>query len=109
MQTDYKLAAVTGFFTGAFLLPLLYNLEIVFPFGIPRFMAVAIIPILWMAGIWLGNVLSRWVSIMAQFSRYTAAGFLSFAIDFGIFNLLIMLTGITSGFNLSLFKIEIKK
>ena len=104
MRTDYKIAVITGFFTGVFLLPLLYNLEIVFPFGISRFSVLIIISILWIAGIWIGNFLSRWMRIMAQFSRYVAAGFLSFAIDFGIFNLLIMLTGITSGFNLSLFK-----
>ena len=104
MHTDYKIAAIAGFFTGVFLMPLLYNLQITFPFGIPRFSLLVIIPILWMAGILLGKFLSRWLGVMAQFSRYVAAGFLSFAIDFGIFNLLIMLTGITSGFNLSLFK-----
>lgn len=101
---DYILAAVAGFFTGVFILPVLYNLEIVFPFGIPRRTVLFIIPLLWMAGIWLGKTLSRWVLMMAQFSRYVASGFLSFAIDFGIFNLLIMFTSIVSGGWLAVFK-----
>lgn len=104
MNRDYKIAAIAGFFTGVFLLPLLYNLEIMFPFGIPRLVVIVVIPMLWMAGIWLGIFLKRWFSIMAQFSRYVASGFLSFAIDFGIFNLLIMFTGIASGWGLALFK-----
>ena len=104
MRNDYKIAAVAGFFTGVFLMPLLQNLELIFPFSIPQGAVMVVIPILWMLGIWLGNFLSRWLRVMAQFSRYVASGFLSFAIDFGIFNLLIMLTGITSGLNLSLFK-----
>lgn len=104
MHNDYKIAAIVGFFTGVFLLPLLYNLEIMFPFGIPRPAVIAIISVLWMAGILLGTILSRWLPIMAQFSRYVASGFLSFAIDFGIFNLLIMLTGIASGWELASFK-----
>lgn len=107
MRNDYYIAAIAGFFTGVFLLPLLYNLEILFPYGfdsIPRVSIVVIIPIFWMAGILLGKVLSRWFPVMAQFSRYVAAGFLSFAIDFGIFNLLIMFTDIATGRWLALFK-----
>lgn len=41
---------------------------------------------------------------MAQFSRYVASGFLSFAIDFGILNFLILLTGVASGWGLAVFK-----
>lgn len=103
-KNDYRLAAGAGFFTGVFLLPLLYNLDIVFPFGVPRYAVIAGIPVLWVCGIWLGKFLSRWLPVMAQFSRYTAAGFLSFAIDFGIFNLLMMLTSIASGKWLVVFK-----
>lgn len=103
-KNDYRLAGIAGFFTGVFLLPLLYNLEIVFPFGFPRLSIVGIVPILWVSGIWLGSFLSRWAPIMAQISRYAAAGFLSFAIDFGIYNLLIMITGVTSGWRLASFK-----
>jgi putative flippase GtrA len=101
---DYRIAAIAGFFTGVFLLPILYNLSFLLPYGIPRFILLIIMPIVWMAGIFLGAVLSRWLRIMAQFSRYVAAGFLSFAIDFGIFNTLILFTGIVSGGWLAGFK-----
>jgi putative flippase GtrA len=104
MYKDYHKAAVAGFFTGIFLLPVVYNLEINFPFGIPQYILVAILPVIWMLGIALGNALSRWFPIMAQFSRYVAAGFLSFSIDFGIFNLLIMFTGVAMGWQLATFK-----
>jgi putative flippase GtrA len=104
MYKDYSISAIAGFFTAIFLLPVLYNLEIVFPFEIPRFVLIGVIPIVWICGIALGNILSRWIHIMAQFSRYVAAGFLSFSIDFGIFNMLILFTDIAAGGWLAVFK-----
>ncbi len=101
---DYRIAAIAGFFTGVFMLPVLYNLAIAFPFGLPYVSIVFIIPVFWVIGIWLGKVLSRWLGIMPQFSRYAAAGFLSFAIDFGITNTLIFFTGIASGRWFAVFK-----
>jgi len=103
-KSDYRVAAIAGFFTGVFLLPVLYNLNLALPLRLPNISIIFIIPVLWVIGIWLGKILSRWFSMMAQFSRYTAAGFLSFAIDFGITNTLIFITGIAAGRWFALFK-----
>jgi putative flippase GtrA len=104
MRNDYRIAAFAGFFTAVFLLPVFYNLEITFPFGLSRFVVLIVIPVLWMLGIGFGKFASHWVPIMSQISRYVAAGFLSFAIDFGILNTLIFFTGITAGGGFALIK-----
>ena len=104
LKNDYTLAGITGFFTALFLLPVLTNLEAVLPFGLPHGIILIIIPFLWVLGIGFGRFSSRWIPIMAQIARYVAAGFLSFAIDFGILNTLIIFTGITAGGGFALIK-----
>lgn len=97
MKGDYVLALISGFFTGLFLLPTFAALEVTLPFGIPNTSVLVIIPILWMAGIWLGRALARVVPVMEQFAKYVAAGFLSAAIDFGVFNILLAWFGVHEG------------
>lgn len=97
MKKDYILALISGFFTGVFLLPTLAALEVTLPFGMPNASVLAIVPILWVIGIWLGRVLARVVPVMEQFAKYVAAGFLSAAIDFGVFNILLAWFGVHEG------------
>ncbi len=98
MQTkDYYYAAIAGFFTGIFAIPTLWNIDI----GVPRsalFVLPVVIAPLWALGVWIGGILARFAAFMAQFARFVAVGFLNTAIDFGILNVLNMLTGVSSGF-----------
>lgn len=92
---DYLIAAGAGFLTGALLLVILGFLKISFPYQ--TFAALVLIPALWAFGVWLGGFLSKWIQFFAQFGKYSAAGFLSAAIDFAILNYVSYLTGITAG------------
>lgn len=101
-KQDYFLAFVAGIFTALFALPIVINLGI----GIPYFKLTLFIifPIVWMFGIWFGEFLSRWFKFFFQFGKFAVVGFFNAAVDFGVLNVLIFLTGITAGAYYSLFK-----
>ncbi|OGZ45801.1 MAG: hypothetical protein A3C84_03370 [Candidatus Ryanbacteria bacterium RIFCSPHIGHO2_02_FULL_48_12] len=116
---DYVLGALSGFLMGVFLLPTFSFLNIHIKDAIAPFVAMAglqlpagfsntwllgIIPVLWILGVLLGRILSAKIPFMIQFARYVAAGFLSFAIDFAIYNMLLSYFGVTSGSKLILSK-----
>src|SRR3990167_3319497 len=65
---------------------------------------VIFIPILWILGVGLGYFLGRWFSFFNQFGKFAAIGFTNAAVDFGVLNYLIYITGITGGQHYSLFK-----
>lgn len=94
-KLDYYLSVLIGFLTGVFLIPTAINLGIT-SYAVLFLLPIAI-PVLFAIGIWLGIFLSRWVVIMVQFSKFVAVGLSNTAIDFGILNMLSMLTGITAG------------
>lgn len=95
-KKDYWIGAGAGFFTGVLLLIILYFVRISFPYG--KTLALVGIPILWAAGVWLGDFLGVHIKpFFSQFGRYAAAGFLSTAIDFAVLNLTSYLTGVTAG------------
>ena len=102
MAKDYLIAAIVGLVTAILTLPILKNLEVALPFN--SLLVLIIIPILWITGIWLGAFLSRWLSFMRQFARFSVAGFLAAAIDFGILNFLMFMTGLVSGLPFTIFK-----
>ena len=95
-HNDYLVAGIAGLVTALFLMPVLLNLD-----ALNAFYAIGtfvLIPVLWMAGILLGRILSKWVRFFAQFSKFAVVGFLNAAIDFGILNGLSLFTGAVSGF-----------
>lgn len=65
---------------------------------------VIIVPILWILGVQLGYFLGRWVSFFDQFGKFAAIGFTNFAVDAGVLNLLMYLTGITGGAGFTVWK-----
>lgn len=99
---DYLIAIIFGFITALLALLVLKNLEVRLPFN--NYFILLIIPVLWAFGIWLGVFLSRWVGFMRQFARFAVSGFLATAIDFGILNFLMFVTGLASGLPFTLFK-----
>lgn len=94
-KPDYAIGGFAGFFTGIFLIPVLYNIGVREQF---IFMALPLaVALLFAFGMWLGKFLSRWVPLMSQLAKFAAVGFLNTALDFGILNLLSAATGVTAG------------
>ena len=94
-KKDYLIGAGAGFLTGALFLVILWFLAVSFPYQ--AIFALVFIPALWAFGVWLGGFLARRIPFFAQFGKYSAAGFLSAAIDFAVLNYVSYLTGITAG------------
>ena len=67
-KKDYILGCVAGFVAGVFLLPVLINIQVDFPYKIiALFMGLPLVMIL---GLFVGGILSRWVAIFYQFSKF---------------------------------------
>lgn len=95
-KVDYVIAGFIGFLVGVFSIPTLLNIGIrdqKILLAVPL-----IIPFIWAIGVWFGGMLARRIRVFAQFSKFVAVGFLNTALDFGVLNLLSMITGITAGF-----------
>lgn len=95
-KVDYIIAGFIGFLVGVFSIPTLLNIGIrdqKILLAVPL-----VVPFIWAVGVWLGGMLARRIRVFAQFSKFVAVGFLNTALDFGVLNLLSMITGITAGF-----------
>jgi putative flippase GtrA len=95
-KKDYLIAIIAGFITAIFLFPSLKNIRI--GGGMLAVSLPFIVPVLWVFGLWFGRFLTRWLSFTYQFAKFVVVGFLNTSIDFGVLNILSMLTGLTSGF-----------
>jgi len=73
--------------------------------GVSYFWLLLVVPILWILGVNLGYFLGKRLEFFNQFGRFTAIGFTNAAVDFGVLNLLIFLTGISAGIWYPVFKI----
>lgn len=103
-KRDFYFSIATGLITGFSAWKILGYLEISPYFYIPWFTLVIIVPVLWIMGVKLGYFLGRWFGFFNQFGRFAAIGFTNGAVDFGVLNLLIANTDISSGGWYSVFK-----
>ena len=89
------LSATCGFLVGLALIPTVFSLGIqdtkTFILLPPVFTFLAVF------GVWLTQFLGRWIPLFAQLGKFLTVGILNTAIDFGVFNILSMATGITQG------------
>ena len=103
-RRDFIFAVITGLMTGFVAWRVLAFL------GYPSLgttsyaWLVILIPVLWILGVTLGYFLSRWIPSFSHFGKYVAVGFTNSAIDFGILNALIFLTGHATGVRYTIFK-----
>ena len=73
--------------------------------SLPKYLAIIIFfTLLAAAGVYVGHFLSRFARFTFQLAKFGAIGSANFAVDFGVLNLLIFLTGIASGWLFTLFK-----
>ena len=73
-------------------------------FGMPWVILLLFVPIIWIIGVRLGYFLGQWFGFFNQFGKFAAIGFTNAAVDFGVLNLLISLTGTSEGGTYALFK-----
>jgi putative flippase GtrA len=104
-KRDLIFSVATGLITG-------FSVWRIFVFlNVPKFGGVSyawlmvIVPILWILGVNLGLFLGKWLSFFNQFGKFVAIGFTNAAVDFGVLNLLIFITGIATGIWYPVFKI----
>lgn len=102
-KKDLKISFFVGIAAGILLLPTLNNLGVKLNLSIAVLAVIVLTlftPLGYLAAYWL----SRWFSWIIQFVKFGISGGLSAMADFGVLNLLIYLSGISSGIWYSVFK-----
>jgi putative flippase GtrA len=103
-KKDLQYSLISGLMTGFIVWRLTIFLGIPEFFGIKYYWLIIVLPILWFLGVNLGYFLGRFFKPFNQFGRFAAVGFTNAAVDFGILNLLIALSGVATGIFFSIFK-----
>ena len=103
-KRDLIFSIITGLATGSIVWRILEFLDTPIFFNTPFYWFIIIVPVFWILGVNFGYFLGKRFEFFNQFGKFVAIGFTNAAIDFGVFNLLIFLTGITGGFVVSTFK-----
>lgn len=102
-KKDFYFSIITGLITGFSVWQILNFLDIA-KFKDISFAWFLFVPLLWIVGVKLGYFLGQWLKFFNQFGKFAAIGFTNAAVDFGVLNLLIANTGISSGGWYSIFK-----
>ncbi len=104
-KIDYAIGGLIGFFVGIFAIPTLINLDlhtkIAAQFSIPVGLFLSLMPwimaIIYFIFIWIGEWLSKKMPIFIQLTKFGAVGVLNTVIDFGVLNIISLITGVTGG------------
>lgn len=103
-KKDFYFSIITGLITGFSAWQIFNFLDIANFKDISFAWLLLIIPVLWIVGVKLGYFLGKWLAFFNQFGKFAAIGFTNGAVDFGVLNLLIANTDISSGGWYSVFK-----
>src|SRR3989344_2837629 len=104
-RRDLFFSVVTGLITGFSVWRIFGFLKVPAYGGISYAWLLMIMPVIWILGVNLGYFLGRWFLFFNQFGKYAAIGFTNAAVDFGVLNLLISNTDISTGIWYPAFKI----
>ena len=101
-KEDLGYSFAIGLVVGLFLLPILVNTDLYSKLSAPIVLAVlfAGLPIIFTIGLTFAGFISKKIPLLWQMAKFAQVGVLNTAIDFGILNLLIFVTGITSGLSI---------
>src|SRR3989344_6346807 len=105
-KKDYFLVSIIGFFFALFLLPILKNVQVPFwTFSAVNVTALILFFVIFSnIALRVADYFGRKTFLVWQFSKFGAVGSLGAALDFGILNILIFLTGTATGIHFSFFK-----
>ena len=101
-KSDLGYSFAIGLVVGLFLLPILVNTDLYSKLSAPLLLVFlfAGLPIIFTIGLAFAGFISKKIPLFWQFAKFAQVGVLNTAIDFGILNLLIFATGITSGLSI---------
>lgn len=100
LKKDLIGSVIIGFAAAALSLVVIKNLAIPVPLWTP----FLVFPAMTVPGIMVGRFLGVKIPIMYKFVKFGEAGGLNWLVDFGILNLLMLLTGVSAGVVYSIFK-----
>ncbi len=92
---DLVLALIVGFLTGMLSIPIVINLGIALRF--PRFCLPLIAAALFAIVLVAASLVASRVPSFFEFSKFAVVGVLNSGVDFGVLNLLMLVTGLASG------------
>lgn len=102
-RKDLIFAGVNGFIFGVLIPIVLNNLGI--QISPTKHIVIAIaFTLLAVVGVYIGYLLSKIAGFFFQLAKFGAVGAANFAVDFGVLNLLIFLSGVASGWTFTIFK-----
>jgi len=102
-RSDIVYASINGFIFGVLIPIVLNNLGV--QINLVKYVAIAVFFTLLAAiGVYIGYLLSKIAGFFFQLAKFGAVGAANFAVDFGVLNLLIFITGIANGWYFTLFK-----
>jgi putative flippase GtrA len=93
-KSDFIAVIVLGEIFAIFLSLILRGLDLVF---FPLWILFFILPIAALIGVYVGYLIGKKIPVVFQFAKYATTGLANTAVDFGILNLLMWMTGIYSG------------
>lgn len=101
---DIVLALIVGFLTGALAIPVVINLGFGTMVRVPLLLLPVIAAALFAIALLTASLVASRVPSLFEFSKFAVVGVLNSGVDFGILNLLMLITGVSSGAGFLAFK-----
>jgi putative flippase GtrA len=101
LQKDIIISASIGLLCALLILPIAQNLALKISWALSL---IVILPILSVLGMWLTYLIAQKIKIIYQIAKFVLVGILNTFVDWGVLNLLMFLTSITSGVYYTVFK-----
>ena len=97
LARDIVLALVVGLLTGALAIPVVINLGLGTMLRVPLLLLPFIVAALFAIALLAASLVASRVPSLFEFSKFAVVGVLNSGVDFGILNLLMLITGLSSG------------
>jgi putative flippase GtrA len=97
LTRDIVLALVVGLLTGALAIPVVINLGLGTTLRVPLLLLPVIVAVLFAIALLVASLVASRVPSLFEFSKFAVVGVLNSGVDFGILNLLMLITSLSSG------------
>jgi putative flippase GtrA len=103
-KRDMLAALLVGLIAGPLSLIVLNNLGLMAKYNLSWWMPIVAFPILTVVGILVARLAGKFIPVIYKFGKFGEVGGLNFLVDLGVLNLLIWITGQSTGLYYSVFK-----